>query len=143
MTAALSAASEVLETVIVIDAVLTTSRFSFGGGGGPNSGAGALTLSFMPAAGALVIPPSGGAMSSRDAEQAVSTLNTTMPAIAADTHLRFNLEIRFMIINLAIGCEARQSAQFNAHAVGARPSLRRFDHPANPVTKRVDERAMS
>jgi hypothetical protein len=98
---------------------LTTSRCSFGGGGGPNSGAGAETLSFMPAAGALVILLSGGAMLSRDAEQAVSTLSTTTPAIAIDSQLRFNLETRFMIINLAIGCEVQPLMQFNAYAAGA------------------------
>ena len=94
---------------MVIDAVLTTSRWASSGGGGPNSGAGAATPSFMPAAGAVVMPPPCGAMFSCDPEQAVSTPNTAIPAIAIVKHLGPNLrETRFMIINLAIGCEVRQ-----------------------------------
>ncbi|MDT5247111.1 MAG: hypothetical protein QOD36_4487 [Mycobacterium sp.] len=83
----MSAASEVLDTVTVIDAVLTTSRWtSCGGGGapgggtGPNSGAGPATPSFMPAVGAGVMPLPCGALFSCDPEQAVSTPNTAIPA---------------------------------------------------------------
>jgi hypothetical protein len=105
----LSAASEVLDTVMVIDAVLTTSRWASAGGGGPNSGAGAVTPSFMPAAGAVVMPLPCGDVFSCDPEQPVSMPNTAIPAIAGANHLRPNLrETRFMIINLAIGCEVRQ-----------------------------------
>jgi hypothetical protein len=50
-----------------------------------------------------------GALLSCDPEQAVSTPNTAIPAIASVNDLRPNLhETRFMIINLAIGCEVRQ-----------------------------------
>ena len=92
---------------MVIDAVLTTSRWASGGrapggGTGPNSGAGAVTPSVTPAAGAVVMPLPCGALLSSDPEQAVSTPNTVIPAIASVVHLRF------MIINLAIGCEVRQ-----------------------------------
>jgi hypothetical protein len=104
-----------LDTVIVIDAVLTTSRWTScggapGGGGGPNSGAGAVTPSFMVAAGAVVMPPTCGAVFSCDPEHAVSTPNTAAPAIANINQRRPNLpETRFMIINLAIGFESSRS----------------------------------
>ncbi len=110
----MSAASEVLATVTVIDAVLTTSRWAStgasGGGGGPNAGAGAVTPSFMASVGmAVIAPPLSGAVFGRAPEQAVSMPNTAIPASASVNQPRLDLpEIRFMIINLAIGCENRQ-----------------------------------
>jgi hypothetical protein len=63
----------------------------------------------MSAAGAVVMPLPCGAMFSCDPEQAVSTPDTAIPASASVNHLGPNLhETRFMIINLAIGCELRQ-----------------------------------
>lgn len=55
----------------------------------------------MGGAGAVAMPLPCGAAFSRDAEQAVSTPNTAIPAIASVNHLRPNLhETRFMIITL-------------------------------------------
>jgi hypothetical protein len=63
----------------------------------------------MPAAGAVVMPASCGALPSCDPEQAVYTPSTAIPANAMGNQLpRSLLETRFMIINLAIGCEVRQ-----------------------------------
>ncbi|WP_319456586.1 MULTISPECIES: hypothetical protein [unclassified Mycobacterium] len=93
----------------------------------------------MPAAGALVILLSGGAMLSCDAEQAVSTLSTAKPTIATDTHLRFNLETRFMIINLAIGCEVQPLVQFNVHAATATAVAKEVWSAGQPVHERIDE----
>ena len=63
----------------------------------------------MSAAGAVVMPAPCDAAFPRDPEQAVSTPNTAIPVIASVNHLEPNLhETRFMIINLAIGCEVRQ-----------------------------------
>jgi hypothetical protein len=94
---------------MVIDAVLTTSRWTSCGGGGPNSGAGAVTPSFVATAGAVVMSPACACVFPCDPEQAVSTPSTAIPAIPNVNHLGPNLlETRFMIINLAIGCEVRQ-----------------------------------
>jgi hypothetical protein len=69
----------------------------------------------MPAAGAVVMPASCGALLSCDPEQAVNTPNTAIPAIASVNHMGPNLhETRFMIINLAIGCEPRPLPQLKA-----------------------------
>jgi hypothetical protein len=55
----------------------------------------------MPASGAVVVSPRCGAVFSCNPEQAVSTPNTAVPAIASANHLRPNLhETRFMIITL-------------------------------------------
>ena len=85
MTAALSAASEVLETVRVIDAVLMTSRCASSTGEGPCSGAsvGAPAPSFRLVA--------AGALSWDGPAQAVITPNAAIPAIAHDSRLRLTL----------------------------------------------------
>jgi hypothetical protein len=64
----------------------------------------------MPAAGAFVMSPGGGAGLFGDPAQAVSAPKTTMPDNAVAKPMRFNLlEIRIMIDNLAIACEARMA----------------------------------
>jgi hypothetical protein len=69
----------------------------------------------MPAAGAVVMPASCAALFPCEPEQAVSTPNTAIPAIAMDNQLRGDLlETRFMIIYLAIGCEPRPFPQHSA-----------------------------
>jgi hypothetical protein len=58
---------------------------------------------------AVIAPPLSGAVFGRAPEQAVSTPNTAMLASANVNQPRLDLpEIRFMIINLATGCENRQ-----------------------------------
>jgi hypothetical protein len=54
-------------------------------------------------------PPVSGAVFGRAPEQAVSMPSIAIPAIAGINQPRHDLpEIRFMIINLATGCEDRQ-----------------------------------
>jgi hypothetical protein len=83
---------------MVIDAVLTTSRWAFGPSAGPNSGAGAPMPSFMPLAGGA-----GAVFSSDPAPQAASNPATAIPAIACVSHRRPSLI--FIFANLAIGWE--------------------------------------
>ncbi len=99
MTAALSAASEVLATVMVIDAVLTTSRVASSTGAGPCSGGASGAPATVPSArreaGALsgVLPLWDGP----GPEQPVRRPNVAMLAIANITELRFKLqEVRLM-----------------------------------------------
>jgi hypothetical protein len=91
----------------------------------------------MATAGAVVMPAPCAGVYPCDPEQAVSTPSTATPANAVAHQLRFNLfGIRFMIINLAIGCEARPLSQLKTpgrsratvNVVDDRRELSRFRH---------------
>jgi hypothetical protein len=80
----------------------------------------------MATAGAVVMPALCAGVFSCDPEQAVSTPSTAIPAIPNVNHLGLNLlETRFMIINLAIGCEVRQRRSKRPPPVFTREEERR------------------